>query len=147
MVYGYGKTETVARGTGTDYLDELIDKPALGRGPFAVRYGDDRMDDRKLASQVSGIDLIIGGHTHTFLERPETIQTPGGGLTLVTQAGHSGIRLGRIDLPRPGSTDPTTDSAAATNPPSRQPWSRPNRRLSMPTSRISGDTRDGSAWT
>jgi nucleoside-diphosphate-sugar epimerase len=44
MVYGYGKTETVARGTGTDYLDELIDKPALGQGPCLVPYGDDQMD-------------------------------------------------------------------------------------------------------
>ncbi|MBI3329392.1 MAG: NAD(P)-dependent oxidoreductase [Nitrospinae bacterium] len=44
LVYGYGKTETVARGTGVDYLTELIDKPALGQGPCVVPYGDDQMD-------------------------------------------------------------------------------------------------------
>jgi nucleoside-diphosphate-sugar epimerase len=44
VVYGYGKRETVARGTGSDYLTELIDKPALGEGPSVVPYGDDQMD-------------------------------------------------------------------------------------------------------
>jgi nucleoside-diphosphate-sugar epimerase len=44
LVYGFGKTETVARGTGVGYLSELIDKPALGQGPCVVPYGDDRMD-------------------------------------------------------------------------------------------------------
>jgi nucleoside-diphosphate-sugar epimerase len=44
LVYGYGKTETVARGTGVEYLNELIDKPALGQGPCVVPYGDDQMD-------------------------------------------------------------------------------------------------------
>jgi nucleoside-diphosphate-sugar epimerase len=44
LVYGYGKTETVARGTSVGYLSELIDKPALGQGPCVVPYGDDQMD-------------------------------------------------------------------------------------------------------
>jgi nucleoside-diphosphate-sugar epimerase len=44
LVYGYGKNETVARGTGVEYLGELIDKPALGQGPCVVPYGDDQMD-------------------------------------------------------------------------------------------------------
>jgi nucleoside-diphosphate-sugar epimerase len=44
LVYGYGKTETVARGSGVGYLSELIDKPALGQGPCVVPYGDDQMD-------------------------------------------------------------------------------------------------------
>lgn len=44
LVYGYGKKETMTRGTGSDYLDALIDKPALGEGPSVVPYGDDQMD-------------------------------------------------------------------------------------------------------
>jgi nucleoside-diphosphate-sugar epimerase len=44
LVYGYGKTETVARGTGVGYLSELIDKPALEQGPCVIPYGDDQMD-------------------------------------------------------------------------------------------------------
>jgi 5'-nucleotidase len=65
---------------------------------LGYHYDDGRIDDRKLASQVNGMDLIIGGHTHTFMDQPEAVTTPNGGKTLVTQAGHSGIRLGRIDL-------------------------------------------------
>lgn len=66
---------------------------------LGYHYDDEnRIDDRKLASQINGIDLIIGGHTHTFLDNPETVQAPGGHRTLITQAGHSGIKLGRIDL-------------------------------------------------
>jgi 5'-nucleotidase len=65
---------------------------------LGYHYDDDRIDDRKLASQVNGIDLIIGGHTHTFLDQPEAVTTPNGRSTLITQAGHSGINLGRIDL-------------------------------------------------
>lgn len=65
---------------------------------LGYHYNDNRIDDRKLASRVDGVDLIIGGHTHTFLNQPELIINPGGGKTLVTQAGHSGIVLGRLDL-------------------------------------------------
>lgn len=61
-------------------------------------YDDNRMDDVTLAEQVGGIDFIIGGHTHTFLDHPVKVENPDGKLTLVTQMGHSGIRLGRIDL-------------------------------------------------
>ena len=44
LVYGYGKTETIARGTGVTHLTELIDKPALGQGPCEVPLGDERAD-------------------------------------------------------------------------------------------------------
>ncbi len=55
--------------------------------------------DEMLAKTVSGINLIIGGHTHTFLDKPVMITNPSGEITLITQMGHSGIRLGRIDVP------------------------------------------------
>lgn len=57
-------------------------------------------DDRGIASSVAGIDLIIGGHSHTFLDEPAALTSPAGERTLVTQAGHSGLLLGRIDLLR-----------------------------------------------
>jgi len=60
-------------------------------------YATDKIDDLKLAKQVPGIDLIIGGHTHTFLDEPTVVQNAGGE-TLVNQVGWSGIFLGRIDF-------------------------------------------------
>ncbi|MEX1121393.1 MAG: metallophosphoesterase [Balneolales bacterium] len=60
-------------------------------------YADNRVSDRVLAREVDGIDLIIGGHTHTFLDQPEVFQKSNGKQTLVSQVGFAGIMLGRID--------------------------------------------------
>jgi 5'-nucleotidase len=65
---------------------------------LGYRYEDDRIDDVKIAQKVAGIDLIIGGHTHTFLDRPTQVTNPDDKTTLITQMGHGGVRLGRIDL-------------------------------------------------
>ena len=49
--------------------------------------------DRKLAQSMSGIDLIIGGHTHVVLEQGERV-----GSTLIAQAGSHGRFVGRVDV-------------------------------------------------
>jgi 5'-nucleotidase len=51
-----------------------------------------------LASQSENIDLILGGHTHTFLDNPEEIKNLKSKKVLVAQTGFGGIRLGRIDF-------------------------------------------------
>ena len=51
-----------------------------------------------MAKSCSGIDLIIGGHTHTFMKTPDIIVNKAGEETLVSQAGWAGILLGRIDV-------------------------------------------------
>lgn len=66
---------------------------------LGYHYQDNRIDDLKLAKSVKGIDLIIGGHTHTFLDDPVYVENPSGEKTMITQMGHSGVRLGRIDVP------------------------------------------------
>ncbi|MBA9075558.1 bifunctional metallophosphatase/5'-nucleotidase [Rufibacter quisquiliarum] len=97
---------------GTRYLDPVATAEKMVRtlkqdekvdlviclSHLGYSYEYDKIDDRKLAKQVSGIDLIIGGHTHTFLDEPEKIAHPGGHVTLVNQVGWSGINLGRIDF-------------------------------------------------
>jgi len=50
--------------------------------------------DQRLAIEVSGIDLIVGGHTHTFLNR--AIRVDNG--TLIVQAGHYLLKAGRTTL-------------------------------------------------
>ncbi|MEN9700320.1 MAG: hypothetical protein RLZZ301_1518 [Bacteroidota bacterium] len=54
--------------------------------------------DLVLASQVDGIDLILGGHTHTFLEQATRIKSPNGNEVVIHQVGWAGVRLGRIDI-------------------------------------------------
>jgi sulfur-oxidizing protein SoxB len=53
--------------------------------------------DLKLASRLSGIDVILGGHTHDAVPQPVYVKNPGGG-TLVTNAGSNGKFLAVLDL-------------------------------------------------
>lgn len=58
----------------------------------------DRVSDLILAKKTAGIDLIIGGHTHTFLEKPTIVQNNKESFALVNQVGWGGVKLGRIDF-------------------------------------------------
>ena len=53
--------------------------------------------DLKLASRITGIDVILGGHTHDAVPQPITV-TNSGGVTLVTNAGSNGKFVGVLDL-------------------------------------------------
>jgi sulfur-oxidizing protein SoxB len=53
--------------------------------------------DLKLASRVSGIDVILGGHTHDAVPQPIPVSNAAGS-TLVTNAGSNGKFLGVLDL-------------------------------------------------
>ncbi|MEN8186748.1 MAG: metallophosphatase [Bacteroidota bacterium] len=54
--------------------------------------------DLNLAKQTKNIDLIIGGHTHTFLPKPTVVKNSIGENMLINQVGKWGINLGRIDF-------------------------------------------------
>lgn len=56
------------------------------------------VSDLILAKKTSGIDLIIGGHTHTFLDKPTIVQNKDEAFVLVNQVGWGGVNLGRIDF-------------------------------------------------
>ena len=78
---------------------------------LGYEYESAKIDDRKLAAQVAGIDLILGGHTHTFLEAPQSVAGPGSHQTMINQVGWAGTRLGRLDVtfaPRTGKPLATT---------------------------------------
>lgn len=67
---------------------------------MGYRYDEEpkKISDYKIAQAVEGIDLIIGGHTHTFLDKPEEVSHPSGHITLINQVGWAGIRLGKVDF-------------------------------------------------
>ena len=65
---------------------------------LGYHYDSDKIDDSKLASQTKNIDLIIGGHTHTFLPKPTITKNAEDKNVLVNQVGWAGINLGRIDF-------------------------------------------------
>jgi len=64
---------------------------------LGYRYGSNQVSDRLLAANTRRIDLIIGGHTHTFMPAPEHIRNLDGETTTVNQVGFAGINLGRLD--------------------------------------------------
>lgn len=65
---------------------------------LGFRYDNSKVSDLVLASQSENIDLIIGGHTHTFLDKPEVVKNLSAKEVLVTQVGWAGIWLGKIEL-------------------------------------------------
>ncbi|MBC2845480.1 bifunctional metallophosphatase/5'-nucleotidase [Winogradskyella flava] len=58
----------------------------------------DRVSDLKLAKTTKDIDLIIGGHTHTFLPKPTIEKNSVDKNVLVNQVGAYGLYLGKIDF-------------------------------------------------
>ena len=65
---------------------------------FEYSNNNQRASDVILSSQTEDIDLIIGGHTHTFLEKPVIRKNRKGGRVLINQVGCYGINLGRVDF-------------------------------------------------
>lgn len=65
---------------------------------LGYQYEDDKVSDLKLAAQTSDIDIILGGHTHTFLDTPTRVRNLAGQDVWVNQVGFAGIRLGRLDI-------------------------------------------------
>lgn len=65
---------------------------------LGYEYPYEKVSDRVMAKKTKGIDLIIGGHTHTFLEKPTQELNTDGKIVLVNQVGWAGINLGRIDF-------------------------------------------------
>jgi S-sulfosulfanyl-L-cysteine sulfohydrolase len=85
-------------GIQEESLQRAVDD-ARGKGAQAVvLLSHNGMDvDLKLASRVTGIDVILGGHTHDGVPRP-TIVANRGGKTVVTNAGSNGKFLAVVDL-------------------------------------------------
>ena len=65
---------------------------------LGFKYREDKIDDIKMAGLTSNIDLIIGGHTHTFLNEPVIEKNKDGKAVVINQVGWAGIMLGRLDI-------------------------------------------------
>jgi 5'-nucleotidase len=61
-------------------------------------YDFAKVSDKIIARETEYIDLIIGGHTHTFLEKPTIIKNVKGKEVLINQVGWGGVRLGKLDF-------------------------------------------------
>lgn len=75
--------------------DLLVGLTHMGYSP----YGDEIDSDVLLAEGVAGIDVIIGGHSHTFLDQAVMVTSdvnPDG--TLIAQAGRYALNLGKVNV-------------------------------------------------
>ena len=67
---------------------------------LGYQYKEDKnkVCDEMLAKETENIDLIIGGHTHTFFDNPVSYKNKKGDDVIVNQVGFAGIILGRLDF-------------------------------------------------
>ena len=85
-------------GIQEDHLQKMVDEVRGKGAQVVVLLSHNGMDvDLKLASRVSGIDAILGGHTHDGMPAPTVVKNPGG-QTLVTNAGSNTKFLGVLDF-------------------------------------------------
>jgi S-sulfosulfanyl-L-cysteine sulfohydrolase len=80
-------------------MQEIVDQVREDETPdLVVVISHNGMDvDLKMASRVTGIDVIFGGHTHDGMPAPSIIENASG-KTLVTNAGSNGKYLGVMDM-------------------------------------------------
>ena len=79
----------------TEKCDLIICLSHLG---YYYKTYTEKISDLNLAKATKDIDLIIGGHTHTFLPKPTVVKNLEGQNTLVNQVGCYGLNLGKIDF-------------------------------------------------
>ncbi|MCK9200354.1 MAG: thiosulfohydrolase SoxB [Gallionella sp.] len=85
-------------GIQEENLQLTIDEARKKGAQVVVLLSHNGMDvDLKLASRVSGLDAILGGHTHDGIPAPIPVKNAGG-TTLVTNAGSNGKFLGVLDF-------------------------------------------------
>ncbi|MGG9970305.1 bifunctional metallophosphatase/5'-nucleotidase [Ferruginibacter sp. SUN002] len=65
---------------------------------LGYKYVDNKISDIVLAKETENIDLILGGHTHTFMNAPDSYLNKNGNTVFVNQVGWAGIQLGRLDF-------------------------------------------------
>lgn len=73
--------------------DMVICLSRLGLNDYYYR----QLNDRMLARETEDIDLIIGGQSHTFLDKPLIVKNKKGKEVLITQAGWGGVAMGRLN--------------------------------------------------
>ena len=65
---------------------------------LGFEYKDNKVSDMKLAANTKNIDLIIGGHTHSFINEPVIVKNSIKNNVLISQVGFGALKLGKIDF-------------------------------------------------
>ena len=65
---------------------------------LGLAYENSKISDKTLAPQTKFTDLIVGGHTHSFLDKPLVLKNADGNPILVNQAGWAALETGKIEF-------------------------------------------------
>lgn len=65
---------------------------------LGLQYQTKKISDVILAQNSENVDIIIGGHTHSFLDNPMVVNNLKNQPVVINQAGWAGILLGRLDV-------------------------------------------------
>jgi 5'-nucleotidase len=82
---------------------------------LGFKYENDKVSDMVLAKKSRGIDVIIGGHTHTFLDKATIVKNREDQDVAVAQVGWAGIRLGKIEITTDKKSKEKTIESATVN--------------------------------
>ncbi|KPV41111.1 5'-nucleotidase [Thiohalorhabdus denitrificans] len=90
-------------GVDEDHAQKVVDEIRDNdKADVVVILSHNGMDvDKKMASRLRGVDVILGGHTHDAMPTPMEIKNKGGGIggmTLVVNSGSNGKFLSRLDF-------------------------------------------------
>lgn len=97
---GIGYQDPVASANSTAKMLKEIEKCDLVicLSHLGLKYEGNKISDVKLASETENIDIILGGHTHSFLDKPMVVNNLLKEPVVINQVGWAGIILGRLDV-------------------------------------------------
>ena len=65
---------------------------------LGYKYENNKVSDVVIAENTSYLDLLIGGHSHTFLDMPDVVKNLSSKSVVINQVGFAGLNLGRLDF-------------------------------------------------
>ncbi len=94
----YNDPISIAQQTALKLKNEKSCDYVICLSHLGFKYRENKVSDLVLAKETSNIDLILGGHTHTFLKEIVIKENAVGKPVCINQAGWAGILLGKIDV-------------------------------------------------
>jgi len=88
----------VARSVSEDLRKKQRCDMVICLSHLGFKYDFNKVSDHVIARETEFVDLIIGGHTHTFLDHPVAVKNRAGNDVLINQVGWGGLRLGKLDF-------------------------------------------------
>jgi len=65
---------------------------------LGYKHNSSKISDVLLAAETENIDMILGGHTHTFMQQPDNVKAKNGKPCIISQSGWAGLLMGKTDI-------------------------------------------------